>query len=939
MLSKLLKPAWKSPSAEKRRKAIIEMHGDSAEHQQILLQLALEDEDDANRIAAIQRISSVTALHELSTKLTDDPVRLEAENRVNELLAASHAHDETQYQNLLTRYPDLQLRIATHASSPSLRTQAMQTLSSAQLLQTLSTTTYTDGRQWIAEKLTDIEDLESARRIMRGKDKNAERIVKSKIDAIRSEERQQAENRARVDKLIEEVEYLASHDWLPEFQARCRAHRQQWDSLEFDIDEDAGQRYRRSRVIVDANYQQQQNIEQALQSQHQLVSQLETLLQTTASMDFAGSIEAQSKTRSQLQQFESDWQVLSKVAAPDKLIFDRYDSTLGALHSAAGFVAKVAELIKPEDEDPGEGEGEDEDEDEDSSGLARNCQQLEAALKKLKWPDEFAELRVATELRQQLADWRHLQQAAKDTQEKKLAQAHKNISAIFRFSRAGNLARAQQLSEKVQKALAQFDGKDLSALQERFEDARKILGDMGDWKNYATEPKYLELCESMELLVTSKQHPDKRSSDMKALQQQWKALGHSEISDQYWPRFKLAADKVYEPCAEFFKQRRQSRKDNLEKRQQYVEQMRELLETTDWDNNPDYRAAQSNLQNIRENFTKIKDVERAPGQKQWKQLSSYMDAVSTKLEVAYAANIELKQQLIRQLEALAEAPAKVDNLATLKTLQTRWKQIGITKRNQDQKAWRVFKQQGDIVYNRVQALRQQQRNETDQQLSAYRDIIKDIQKLARTTDNLEDAGQRFSELQASYAALPELPQQLPEKLREGIQRDYRKACDQYDNAQAQIMKNRRGRQIDALRLKAELCAQQEALGASATAQQLEELSQQWDAIELPNAELSRRIEARRDAAQSTIDRTEIGAERRLLCIQLEIAMDVESPSADRALRMQYQLEQMNKSGLGQQAVNRKELLAKMQLDWLCMPGAETAQQKILDERFQRVLRG
>ena len=66
-------------------------------------------------------------------------------------------------------------------------------------------------------------------------------------------------------------------------------------------------------------------------------------------------------------------------------------------------------------------------------------------------------------------------------------------------------------------------------------------------------------------------------------------------------------------------------------------------------------------------------------------------------------------------------------------------------------------------------------------------------------------------------------------------------------------------------------------------------------------------------------------------------MGVESPAEDKALRMQYQLEQMKKSGLGQQSVNRKELLENMELEWLFMPGAEMEQQKILDERFQRVL--
>ena len=139
-----------------------------------------------------------------------------------------------------------------------------------------------------------------------------------------------------------------------------------------------------------------------------------------------------------------------------------------------------------------------------------------------------------------------------------------------------------RLKGKVEKALSQFDGKDLSSLQEHFEKARKTLGDMGDWKNFATEPKYLELCEAMERLLTSKHHPDKRFAEMKALQQQWKALDHSDISDKYWPRFQLAADKVYQPCAEFFEQRHDTRLANLERRQQYVEQMRELLEATDW---------------------------------------------------------------------------------------------------------------------------------------------------------------------------------------------------------------------------------------------------------------------------------------------------------------------------------------------------------------------
>ncbi|MCP4984080.1 MAG: hypothetical protein GY935_26705, partial [Gammaproteobacteria bacterium] len=160
----------------------------------------------------------------------------------------------------------------------------------------------------------------------------------------------------------------------------------------------------------------------------------------------------------------------------------------------------------------------------------------------------------------------------------------------------------------------------------------------------------------------------------------------------------------------------------------------------------------------------------------------------------------------------------------------------------------------------------------------------------------------------------------------------------YDNSHSQIIKNRHSRQIDALRMKANLCTQQEALGTSPSEQQLKEISLQWDSIELLNVEFSRRIEARRDMTRRAIDRVAVGAERRMLCIQLEIAMGIESPAEDKALRMQYQLEQMKEYGLGQESNDRKELLENLELEWLFMPGAEVEQQQILDERFQRVLR-
>ena len=925
MLSKFFKPAWQNPSVKKRLKAVSDLHSDNVEHQPILFQLASDDDDSTIRIAAMQRLTDAVVLHELSIKSPDCTVGVEAENRLNELMTTSQMIDEPQYRNLLSCYPELHLRIAIHADFSSIRALAIKDLLSAQLIEVLGQTRHTECRQVIADKLSDIENLEYARKIMRGKDKNAERIIKAKIDAIRSHERKLAENKAQVVKLLEEIEYLAAHDTLPEFQARCRTHRKQWDNLGFEIEDADQQRYQLACELVESYYQQQQAVEQALKSQTLLVNEFDALLQITAKRDIATFVESQPEIQEKLKQLGLNWQALSEVIKADPSLVTQYDKLLSAIQSATQFVTGAAELLLIAREDDGK--------------QSESILKLTAALKKLKWPDDLAELQAATEVQQQLSDWRNEHKATADANREKLAGLQKNISSIFRFSRAGNLARAKQVAQKVQKALGKFDGKDLVALQERFDEASKTLGDMGDWKNFATEPKYIELCDAMELLSTASKHADKRSSEMKALQQQWKSLGHSDISDQYWPRFKLAADQVYQICADFFEQRHLVRKENLNQRMQCLVDMRELMESTDWDNSPDYKAVQVSVHDINSKFSSIKNIERNAGEKQWKQYSTLKAAVMAKLDAVYDYNIALKKQLIVQAETLTEAAAIVENLTSLKSLQNRWKQIGVTRRGEDQKAWKTFKKQSDIVYDNVQALRQTQRDETDQQLDAYRNIIKAIGQLAKSANDLVEADHQFSELKASYRELPELPQKLPEKLLEGIQRDYRNACDQLDNCRSRIIKSRQNQQLDGLRQKASLCTQLEALAATATEQQLLEISEQWDSIELHNSGLLQRIEARRDSASTDMDRDAITAERRMLCIQLEILTNIESPPEDRTLRLQYQLQQMNQSGLSQSAIDDgKQLIVDMELNWLCMPGAKAEQQVVLDERFQRVLK-
>lgn len=947
MLENLFKPDLKSSSIEKRLKAVSELDGAAMENQEILTQLATEDEDISVRLAAIQKLNSAAVLYEMSKNASGESIRQAAEKRFNEVLTSKYILDEEQYQDLLDRYPELILRIAAHAGLSSVRDRIIETLAAPQLLEILGTTGYTNTRQLIAEKLTDIDDLGSAIKVLHGKDKTAESILKAKIDEFRKQEQQQARNLKTVEELIERAEQLASQPWQPGFKYEIIVNRQQWDKLDFEIGAHLLERYRAARAILDARYEEHDVIEQVRQSQEQLVAEIEAWLRDMAAKDLAGSIDDLAGAQAMREQFRSKWRELSATNPPDPATQDKFDKLIAVMQSAIRLTGQAAELLRASrnegagrEEAAGGKEANAPDASEKAVAdrdLAGDIRKLEKALEQVKWPSLYGEPKLVGALQAQLKEWNKALKESAAERKKNLDLLHEKINSIFRFSRSGNLARAKQLCERVEKKIARYEGKERSVLEERFAEARKTLDKMGDWNRFATEPKYIELCEAMEALASSGQHPEKLSSEMKALQQRWKALGHSDSSDQYWPRFKQAADIVYKPCADYFAKRKEVQKANLEQRKKCVEEMQRLLDGTDWDKEPDLKSMLSSLRRISDAFANIKDVERNAGRKQWELFSTIRGKINSKLDVIYKNNLALKQELITRAEALAAAPVAEENLVKLKSLQEQWKRTGIAKRNQEQKAWAKFKEQTDLVYNKVQELRREKRDSADRELGAYGKLIKDIRQLAGTAQDLVEADRQFAALQAQYNELPELPGRLPEKLAEGIQRDYRNACRQFSECRSRIINNLHGQRMRALRQKADLCARLEALGKSPPEDELREIAQQWDSIALNDAALSRRIEARRNSAQANMDRIAIGEERRMLCIQLEIALDVESPAEDKALRMQYQLEQMNKSGLGVRIKYNDEQLENAEVDWLCMPGAEPGLQKELDKRFLEVL--
>ena len=78
--------------------------------------------------------------------------------------------------------------------------------------------------------------------------------------------------------------------------------------------------------------------------------------------------------------------------------------------------------------------------------------------------------------------------------------------------------------------------------------------------------------------------------------------------------------------------------------------------------------------------------------------------------------------------------------------------------------------------------------------------------------------------------------------------------------------------------------------------------------------------------------------RRLLCIELEILCDKETPQEDKAMRMQYQLDQLQK-GLQSSSASgsRAEQIEQLQIKWMTAAPAGADWRDKLQTRFNQTI--
>lgn len=495
----------------------------------------------------------------------------------------------------------------------------------------------------------------------------------------------------------------------------------------------------------------------------------------------------------------------------------------------------------------------------------------------------------------------------------------------------GNSADALSAWDKIQGNISNTLGKSRGELQKLANEHKDVINELREWKIFASTEKKKQLIEQMKHLGESKMHASDRSKHIAVMHKEWKNLGRSNQNEELWTEFKTLSDAAYEPCKEYFKQRKQQMAENLKKRREICEQLEKDVSQL---GEAELNISQLNklLSEAEAQWKKHAPVEQSKINKLQQRFYALINQLRKLRRNSVRGNAKAKQECISAAQALAALEDHNIAMSEAKSLQQQWKKIGPTSFKEDKKYWEEFRSACDKIFEK----RNNESNLLKQELSQIESGLDDILKglsafLALETEEFRNSRAQYQELMQKFSSdldprLKSQRKQLLDKFN-GIKRKIDMRFKSLpDKKLLQLMAQLAQKTAFLQNLENTLAIAtsdddfiQHLNAANKTEWQSlsptgrEELdgilNQRWQSLN----KLKSKAEFEKLMAQAT-------TELRDFCIDLEIRANIESPSTDQTSRMAIQLAQL-KSSFGKAKPDREDnakLAKSMELRVTCI---------------------
>ena len=332
-----------------------------------------------------------------------------------------------------------------------------------------------------------------------------------------------------------------------------------------------------------------------------------------------------------------------------------------------------------------------------------------------------------------------------------------------------------------------------------------------------------------------------RKNEIEAEKAEFLAKGNEEAAfavreDEDEAKFKEVLNQIKEKRAEYNNAQEALRQQNLERKLAIIAEIKAIAV------DPDSVNKQYNkVQQLQQEFKSIGEVPATDSTVLWKEYQqateSFYDLLKINKELRdydFKKNLEIKQQLCADAEALGAKDDVVIAFRKLQELHAQWRETGPVAKELREDLWTKFKDASAVINKKYQTFFEERKSKEKENEVAKLSICEKIEAMdlsvLKTYASWDDATKSVIELQEEWKKLGFAAR----KVNADLFARFRKSCDNFFAKKAEFFKTMKEELSVNLQKKIALCEKAEALKDSTdwkkTADVLVALQKEWKSI-------------------------------------------------------------------------------------------------------------
>lgn len=307
-------------------------------------------------------------------------------------------------------------------------------------------------------------------------------------------------------------------------------------------------------------------------------------------------------------------------------------------------------------------------------------------------------------------------------------------------------------------------------------------------------------------------------------------------ADELEEQFKSLYAEIKEKRAAYNAAQDALKAENLAKKREIISKLNEIAEDAD-----NVNRQYSTVQQLQQDFKAIGEVPSENDTEVWKSyqvaVERFYDLLKMNKELRdydFKKNLEQKQALCAEAEALDEEADIVDAFKKLQQLHTSWREIGPVSKEIREELWTRFKNASAVINKKYQSFFEERKANEKKNAEGKEALCVKIEAIS--TDNLKTYA-AWDEATKAIIGLQEEWKKLgfaSRKVNTELFARFRKSCDEFFAKKAEFFKRMKDELAANLAKKIELCEKAEALKDSTewkkTTDALIALQKEWKTV-------------------------------------------------------------------------------------------------------------